>query len=497
MKGKRIKTVLLFGLLIISTAVITIFSMLGLNWVFGFFSNSSKLSESESTQSEYSENSSGVSSADETETSSNGQEENSESSGSASDVSSADETESSNEEQGESSGSNESSNLDDSSAEKEDSSENSSSEIENSSENSSFDSSESSSEDSSDEEESSNEEEPGVPHVHEYSLQVLKEPDCENMGISLYSCQCSHYYIENPAALGHAEVIDLSTSSTCVKHGWTEGSHCARCEKVLVEQHPKELMPHDYQFGYCQVCNLVGLEFVVDEYQGYATCTKYVGSGANVRRVEIPDTYYGYPVKALAPSLFDGCVDLYSVEIGANVEIIGEGAFHNCYHLVEIYDRSKAQVTKYDGVRNGGLTSYAEDDDIHYEPFESKIEVRDDFVLFHDEGKCVLLTYLGANKHVVIPEGVTELDELCLAFEYQMEALTIPTTVNHIERYAFYELTYVVFDEVTFLDPNGWQARENDQTEWSKFASGHLEGAYNGGLAVMSLFKDWEFQKVE
>ncbi len=362
---------------------------------------------------------------------------------------------------------------------------------------------------SSIETESSAEEPSETPHIHRYTMEIEAKPDCEITGINRFVCECGAFYREQTPALGHIPVVDQAIPSTCVKRGVSEGSHCERCSEILVVQEPLSLVHHRYEYGYCKVCNLVGLEFVINKTEGYATCTNYTSWGEAVRRVEIPDTYCGYPVKVLAPSLFEGCKDLYSVEIGENVEIIGEGAFHNCYHLVEIYDRSKAQVTKYDKIRNGALTNYAEDDDIHYEPFESEIEIIDDFVVFHDEGESVLLTYLGAEKSIVIPDGVTRLDLYCL-WEYEIVEVTIPKSVNYIEKWAFYLCDDL--KRVYFLDPDNWEAKGHDHSlcrddevdlfvenipEWTPFAPGHLDSPEDGKRAIMDIYNAAYWRKTE
>ncbi len=348
-----------------------------------------------------------------------------------------------------------------------------------------------------------------LPHIHSYKMEVLRAPDCEREGITQYTCACGNSYLENPVALGHTSVSDPAIEATCVKHGLTEGSHCSRCEEVLVEQAQTELLPHDYQFGYCQVCNLAGLEITVDKEKGYAICVGYSCDISKVRRVEIPDTYHGYPVKELAESLFEGCRYLYSVEIGENVEFIGAGAFHECYHLVEIYDRSKAQVSKYTypEMENGALTNYAETDDIHYEPFESEIEIVDEFVVFNDDGERVLLMYLGSDSKIFIPEGVTVLDCYCLAWQYEITEVTIPTSVTYIEKRAFYLDHYI--QKIYFLDPDGWQARghehiycEDDSCkreetmDWTRVDENDLGDGETGMNYIMNYYNPAEWQKI-
>lgn len=374
-------------------------------------------------------------------------------------------------------------------------------------ESSTFESSDSQSSSSSlENEESSSSEE--LPHIHEYKPQVLREPTCEEEGIVRYTCDCGDDYTETPQALGHKAIIDPAVPSTCVSHGFSEGSHCSRCDKILVAQESLSLTEHTYQYGYCTVCNLTGLTFSINHELNYAICTGYTCKSGKVRRVEIPDTYYGYPVRELAANLFASCRDLYSVEIGENVDIIGESAFYGCDRLSEIYDRSKLQISKYDKFENGLLTEFVADENIHYEPFESKIKIENDCVLFYEDDEVRLLTYLGTNKKIEIPEGVTRI----LSFSFrglEADEVIIPTSVNYIEKQAFYCCTEL--KRIDFKDPNNWEAKGHDHSvceegkvdkyeenmpNWTPFEPGDLNTPENGKKAIIDLFNVADWRKV-
>ena len=49
------------------------------------------------------------------------------------------------------------------------------------------------------------------------------------------------------AALGHSKTIDAAVAPTCIKTGLTEGSHCLRCNEVLVAQEEVAALDHYYQ----------------------------------------------------------------------------------------------------------------------------------------------------------------------------------------------------------------------------------------------------------
>ncbi len=75
--------------------------------------------------------------------------------------------------------------------------------------------------------------------------ETLVEPTCTEEGVRVryYLCDCvdeegnpKEYVRESIPALGHAPVTDEAVQMTCTRDGWTEGSHCERCELVFVEQ---------------------------------------------------------------------------------------------------------------------------------------------------------------------------------------------------------------------------------------------------------------------
>ena len=72
---------------------------------------------------------------------------------------------------------------------------------------------------------------------HSYT-QTEIAPTCTEDGYVIYKCTvCGDTYMEKgKPALGHKEIVDNAVEPTCTKSGLTEGSHCAVCKQIIVEQ---------------------------------------------------------------------------------------------------------------------------------------------------------------------------------------------------------------------------------------------------------------------
>ncbi len=72
---------------------------------------------------------------------------------------------------------------------------------------------------------------------HEYTS-VVTAPTCLDGGYTIFTCTvCSETWRgDETAPLGHSSVRDEAVEATCFESGLTEGSHCGRCNIVLVEQ---------------------------------------------------------------------------------------------------------------------------------------------------------------------------------------------------------------------------------------------------------------------
>ena len=74
-------------------------------------------------------------------------------------------------------------------------------------------------------------------------------------GYQSYCCsRCAETTATVVASTGHTAVTDPGMAPTCTAYGLTEGSHCADCNAVLIEQKTLPMLAHTYADGQCTVC---------------------------------------------------------------------------------------------------------------------------------------------------------------------------------------------------------------------------------------------------
>ena len=358
-----------------------------------------------------------------------------------------------------------------------------------SSEESALDSSEDSSEDSSSSNPSCGEQDhqQGDWVVGHVFITTSQQPTCLRSGYSRTFCMnCDleldyQFYPE----LGHKRVTVPGFESTCCTHGATESVYCERCQWVLDDSEELPFSDHEYVEGCCMWCDLTELKFesVKREFQeAYAVC---VGPVKNARRVVIPakatiideeGRTYTYDVKEIKELAFARHHELYSVEIGENIEKIGGGAFDLCINLKEVYDKSKTQVTKgCDMVTVFGFNLTIKTEDIHYEAYESKISFSETGCIIYTDGEeSTLIGCRNTHNKVIIPEGVTHIAAYVFEKCYYVTDVTIAASVQYIEKRAFYYECETHDDDVenhlscknpikhvTFLNPYDWYVGEH------------------------------------
>ena len=209
--------------------------------------------------------------------------------------------------------------------------------------------------------------------------------------------------VENPAVSYTAKItVDAESGNTGTEEPKPEGSSSKFTYDVnddgatitgLVEGYePSNLIIPSYVDGY----PVVGIDFLAFNY-----CD-------NLRRVMIPDS-----VTSIGHDAFHGYDSLSSVTIGSGVTSIGNGAFLGCDSLTDVY-----------------ITDVAAWLNISFESYYSNPLMGNDLdKKLYLNGKLVT--------DLVIPDGVTSIDEYVFYNCSSLKSVTIPDSVTSIDYCAF------------------------------------------------------------
>ena len=181
---------------------------------------------------------------------------------------------------------------------------------------------------------------------------------------------------------------------------------------------------------------------------------------SNLRRIVIPNgvtqildsTFYNCSklnevilfdnLTTIGSQAFRGCYSLTSVVLPKSLTTIGSYAFDACYGLVEVYNLSSLDITN--NSSNGSVGYYALD--IYNELGRSNLYYSNNFVVYRDSvnQKEYLIKYLGDDKNVVVPEGITDIYDYCFYYS-DIEQIELPNSLLKIGKYSFYNCLNMYF----------------------------------------------------
>lgn len=191
---------------------------------------------------------------------------------------------------------------------------------------------------------------------------------------------------------------------------------------------------------------------------------------SNLESITLPNT-----VTSIGAQAFYECRELTSITIPTSVKSIANEAFRNCYKLAEVINKSS--LTFAVGATSNGYAAYYA---IEVHSGESKIVNVNDYLFYTYNGNNYLLSYVGADKELTLPDYNGENYEIRgYAFYHKtimLTGATLPNTVTSIGDYAFqstnianitipasvisigveaFKLTNKL-TSVTFADTSGW-----------------------------------------
>ena len=254
-----------------------------------------------------------------------------------------------------------------------------------------------------------------------------------------------------------AEVYNLSTDLT-VTAGSDSNGMVAYYAKAI---HTSSTDPSSI------VTDTNGYVFLYDGAKGYL-----IGYTGSSYRLDLPNSFEyngteitSYEISAYA---FYQNKNIYSIKIPASVTAIGENAFKECFHLVEIYNTSSLEITR--GNSSNGYVSY-------YALVVNQSNTADSILIFDaneyvfaiaDGVNCVI-GYTGTATDLVIPgqftyndviytdlfinrysfaysnitslvvsSGVKKLGQYAFAYNYSLKSVEVADTVVNFDYHPFY-----------------------------------------------------------
>lgn len=180
------------------------------------------------------------------------------------------------------------------------------------------------------------------PTGHQYGDWIItKEATCEEQGSKEKICSCGHKITETIQALGHNEVVDYAYSPTCTKDGAKQGSHCSRCNKVLIKQVVIPALGHSYKEAVTKpTCTSLG-------YTSY-TCLRcnYNYIGNYVSKTE--HKFGGWTISKPATCLKDGEIQRKCTGCDETEKQVLKATGH-----LEVIDKGKEATCTQSGLTEG------------------------------------------------------------------------------------------------------------------------------------------------
>ena len=138
----------------------------------------------------------------------------------------------------------------------------------------------------------------------------------------------------------------------------------------------------------------------------------------------------------IGQNAFKDCYNLRSVTLPESLISIEENAFYGCVHLVEVYNKSSLQISK--GSKDFGYVGYYADT-IYSNGEESKLSTdENDFTVYENGGKKILIDYAGKETKLVLPDGITEIRKRAFSENKTITSIVVPRSVEKIEEGSFY-----------------------------------------------------------
>lgn len=169
-------------------------------------------------------------------------------------------------------------------------------------------------------------------------------------------------------------------------------------------------------------------ELITIDERAFANCH-------GLTKIIIPDK-----VTSIGEKAFYNCSNMLEVTLGKSVEEIDSSAFRYCSKMINAISKSPYIVLSKDVYHNSYLNEMAKFLYNANDTVTTNYEIDENgFVtMIYGEELC-LMTYLGSNTEVVIPDGITTIYSNAFIRNYDLTSVIIPDSVTDIQSSAFSE----------------------------------------------------------
>ncbi len=205
------------------------------------------------------------------------------------------------------------------------------------------------------------------------------------------------------------------------------------CSSLKSIEAPKAKTIGNAAFRYCSSLESLSIDNVTS-----------IGENTFFRCYALENINFGN-IETIGERAFEECVSLMRIELPESLTTIDSYAFLNCTRLYEIINKSNLTLTL-GGTDNGYVAYYAFSiiDDSANTKFEKD---EDGFITYTEDGVKKLISYVGENKVVVVPNDINIIGNYAFK-DTKITSLTIPNTVTKIEEDIVYNVETLTYLEL-------------------------------------------------
>ncbi|MCQ2232943.1 MAG: leucine-rich repeat domain-containing protein, partial [Paludibacteraceae bacterium] len=239
------------------------------------------------------------------------------------------------------------------------------------------------------------------------------------------------YVFEN-----NKKITSVTIPNSVTTIGYSAFSGCTGLKSVIIPNSVTTI--EEFAFSNCTGLTSVTIPNSVTTigYSAFRGCT-------GLKSVIIPNS-----VTTIEEFAFSNCTGLTSVTIPNSVTTIGYSAFSGCTGVNSVTIPNSVTTIGSKAFYNVGAIIY--EGDATGSPWGAKCHMKEDYIdgdfVYADEQKTKLISYIGSDTAVVIPNQVISIGEKAFYDKTGVKSVTIPNSVTTIGSDAFYNVGAILYE---------------------------------------------------